>query len=260
LSHGYNFAQSDTEHSLFVPLESALISDRTSSNRLLGTLSPEAARPLRDELEPVALPLGSSIHEAGKEMPYLYFPTEGIISLLEVTQNGSTAEIAVVGNEGVVGIAMFMGGETMPSRAVVQSAAHAQRLRAEVLLREFRRGGELQFLLLRYTLALMTQLSQTAVCNRHHSLEQQLCRWLLMSLDRLSVDELVMTQELIANMLGVRRQGVTEAAGKLQDEGLIRYARGRITALNRPGLERRVCECYTVVKKEYDRLLSAPPK
>jgi CRP-like cAMP-binding protein len=193
-------------------------------------------------------------------MPYLYFPTEGIISMLEVTEDGSSAEIAVVGNEGVVGIAMFMGGKTTPSRAVVQSAARAERLKAQVLHREFSRGGELQVLLLRYTMALITQMSQTAVCYRHHSVEQQLCRWLLMSLDRLSGNELVMTQELIADMLGVRRQGVTEAARKLQADGLIRYARGRITALDRPGLEQWVCECYTVVRKEYERLLSGAPR
>jgi CRP-like cAMP-binding protein len=176
--------------------------------------------------------------------------------MLEVTEDGSTAEIAVVGNEGVVGISLFMGGKTTPSRAVVQSAGSAERLRAQVLQREFRRGGELQVLLLRYTMALITQMSQTAVCYRHHSAEQQLCRWLLMSLERLPGDELVMTQELIADMLGVRRQSVTEAASKLQADGLIRYARGRITALDRLGLEQRACECYTVVKKEYERLLS----
>jgi CRP-like cAMP-binding protein len=207
-------------------------------------------------LPSVALPLGSSVYEAGSETPHLYFPTEGIISMLEVTEDGSTAEIAVVGNEGVVGISVFMGGKTTPSRAVVQSAGSAERLRAQVLQREFRRGGELQVLLLRYTMALITQMSQTAVCYRHHSAEQQLCRWLLMSLDRLPGNELVMTQELIADMLGVRRQSVTEAASKLQADGLIRYARGRITALNRSRLEQRACECYTVVKREYERLLS----
>ncbi|HET9405296.1 MAG TPA: Crp/Fnr family transcriptional regulator [Burkholderiales bacterium] len=207
-------------------------------------------------MEPVALPLGSSVYEAGSETSHLYFPTEGIISMLEVTEDGSTAEIAVVGNEGVVGISLFMGGKATPSRAVVQSAGSAERLRAQVLQREFKRGAELQVLLLRYTMALITQMSQTAVCYRHHSAEQQLCRWLLMSLDRLRGNELVMTQELIADMLGVRRQSVTEAARKLQADGVIRYARGRITTLDRPGLEQRACECYTVVKKAYERLLS----
>jgi CRP-like cAMP-binding protein len=232
-------------------------SDRSSrANRLLEALPPETLRRLQDDLEPVALPLGSTVYEAGSETSHLYFPTEGIISMLEVTEDGSTAEIAVVGNEGVVGISLFMGGKTTPSRAVVQSAARAERLRAQVLQREFRRGGELQVLLLRYTMALITQMSQTAVCYRHHSAEQQLCRWLLMSMDRLPGNELVMTQELIADMLGVRRQSVTEAASKLQADGLIRYARGRITALDRPGLEQRACECYAVVKKEYERLLS----
>jgi CRP-like cAMP-binding protein len=225
-------------------------------NRLLEALSPQTLRTLEEDLEPVALPLGSSVYEARSETPHLYFPSEGIISMLEVTEDGSSAEIAVIGNEGVVGITVFMGGKATPTRAVVQSAASAERLRAQVLQREFKRGGELQVLLLRYTMALITQMSQTALCYRHHSAEQQLCRWLLMSLDRLPGNELVMTQELIADMLGVRRQSVTEAARKLQADGLIRYARGRITALDRPALEQRVCECYTVVKKEYERLLS----
>lgn len=199
--------------------------------------------------------LGRALYESGGEQGYIYFPTTGIVSLLYVMEDGSSAEIAVVGNEGVVGIALFMGGESTPSRAVVQSGGQGYRLRASVLKVEFGRGGELQHLLLRYTQALITQMAQTAVCNRHHSVEQQLCRWLLLSLDRLPSNELTMTQELIANMLGVRREGVTEAAGKLQAAGLIEYSRGKITVLDRPKLETRVCECYAVVKQEYDRLL-----
>jgi len=195
------------------------------------------------------------VYEAGGTQGYVYFPLDSIVSLLYVMEDGSSAEIAVSGNEGLVGISLFMGGETTPSRAVVQSAGHGYRLSAAVLKREFERGGDLQHLLLRYTQALITQMAQTAVCNRHHALEQQLCRWLLLSLDRLPANELVMTQELIANMLGVRREGVTEAAGKLQKARLINYSRGHITVLNRPKLEARVCECYAVVKREYDRLI-----
>ena len=228
-----------------------------SANHLLAALPAEDFARLSQHLESVDLPLGAALYEAGRELPYLYFLSSGIVSLLQVMEDGSSGEIAVVGNEGVVGIAMFMGGATSPSRAVVQSVASAYRLKAKVLNREFQRGGELQHLLLRYTTTLITQMSQTAVCNRHHSVEQQLCRWLLMSLDRLQSSELVMTQELIANMLGVRREGVTEAAGKLQDAGLIRYARGRIEVLDRPKLEERVCECYALVKKEYERLFPA---
>ena len=225
-------------------------------NGLLAALPGAEFERLRPDLESVSLPLGTSIYESGARMAYLYFPTEGIISLLQVMENGSSGEIAVVGNEGVVGISLFMGGETTPSRAVVQSAAQALRVPAARLVAEFKRGGELQHLLLRYTQALITQMSQTAVRNRHHSVEQQLCRWLLMSVDRLDAgDELVMTQELIANMLGVRREGVTEAARKLQEARMIRYARGRITVLDRPRLEAHVCECYAAVKKEYERLL-----
>jgi CRP-like cAMP-binding protein len=186
---------------------------------------------------------------------YLYFPTDCIVSLLYVMENGASAEIAVTGNDGLVGIALFMGGESTPSRAVVQSAGHAYRLRAAIMKKEFEHGGPLQHLLLRYTQALITQMAQTAVCNRHHSVEQQLCRWLLLSLDRLPSNELMMTQELIANMLGVRREGVTEAAGHLQTAGLIHYSRGHITVLDRPKLEKQVCECYGVVKREMDRLL-----
>ena len=223
-------------------------------SRLLAALPAADYERLLPKLEPISLKLGSALYESGSSQGYVYFPTDSIVSLLYVMEDGSSAEIAVVGNEGVVGLALFMGGETTPSRAVVQSAGNAYRLGAGVLKAEFGRGGELQHLLLRYTQALITQMAQTAVCNRHHSVEQQLCRWLLLSLDRLPANELTMTQELIANMLGVRREGVTEAAGKLQDAGLIRYSRGKITVLDRPKLEARVCECYAVVKREYDRL------
>jgi CRP-like cAMP-binding protein len=206
------------------------------------------------------MPLGQAIYESGGRLQHVYFPTTSIVSLLYVLEDGASAEIAVVGNEGILGISLFMGGETTPSRAVVQSAGHGYRLSAQLLKQEFNRAGPVLHLLLRYTQALITQMAQTAVCNRHHSVEQQLCRWLLLSLDRLSTDELTMTQELIANMLGVRREGVTEAAGHLQRAGLIRYSRGRITVVDRPGLEREVCECYGVVKKEFDRLLSDIPR
>ena len=225
------------------------------SNKLLAALPADILKRLQKDLEPVPLELGASVYEAGGRQAYVYFPANAIVSLLYVMKNGASAEIAVVGNEGLVGIALFMGGESTPSRAVVQSAGDAYRLSSKVLKREFEAGGALQHLLLRYTQALITQMAQTAVCNRHHSIEQQLCRWLLLSLDRLPTNELTMTQELIANMLGVRREGVTEAAGKLQDAGLIHYSRGRITIVNRPKLEKRVCECYAVVKKEFDRLL-----
>jgi CRP-like cAMP-binding protein len=211
-------------------------------------------------LELVPMPLAEALYESGGRLNHVYFPTTSIISLLYVMEDGASAEIAVVGNEGVLGIALFMGGETTPSRAVVQSAGFGYRLKASVLKLEFNRGGSVMHLLLRYTQALITQMAQTAVCNRHHSVEQQLCRWLLLSLDRLPGNELSMTQELIANMLGVRREGVTEAAGKLQRDGLIRYTRGRITVLDRPKLELAVCECYAVVKKEFDRLLSDIPR
>jgi CRP-like cAMP-binding protein len=201
------------------------------------------------------LPLGTVIYESGEVMSHVYFPTTAIVSLLYVMEEGASAEIAVVGFEGLVGISLFMGGETTSSRAVVQSAGAGFRLKAHLLMGEFNRGGPVLHLLLRYTQALLTQMAQTAVCNRHHSLDQQLCRWLLLSLDRLHSKELIMTQALIANMLGVRREGVTEAAGRLDKAGLIRYQRGRITVLDRPRLEQRTCECYAVVKKEYDRLL-----
>ena len=199
--------------------------------------------------------LGDVLYESGSEQGHVYFPVNSIISLLYVMEDGSSAEIAIVGNEGIIGVSLFMGGETTPSRAVVQSAGQAFRLSGNILKREFTRSIELQHLLLRYTQALITQMAQTAVCNRHHSVDQQLCRWLLLSLDRLPGKELMMTQELIANMLGVRREGVTEAAGKLQADGLIHYSRGHITVLDRPKLEKRVSECYAVVKREFDRLL-----
>jgi CRP-like cAMP-binding protein len=224
-------------------------------NHLLSALPAAEYARLLPHLERVPLALGLALYESGSVQTYVYFPTDSIVSLLYVMEDGSSAEIAVVGNEGLVGISLFMGGETTPSRAVVQSAGHAYRLRASYLKEEFERGGSLQHLLLRYTQALITQMSQTAVCNRHHAVEQQLCRWLLLSLDRLSSNELTMTQELIANMLGVRREGVTEAAGRLQTAGLIHYSRGKITVLDRPKLEARVCECYAVVKREYVRLL-----
>ena len=201
--------------------------------------------------------LGEVVYEPGATLSHVYFPTTAIVSLLYVLENGESAEIAVVGYEGIVGVSLFMGGKSAPSRAVVQSAGLGIRLKAAILQEQFNQAGPVLHLLLRYTQALITQMGQTAVCNRHHSLDQQLCRWLLLSLDRLEGNELVMTQELIANMLGVRREGVTECAVRLQRAGLIRYSRGRISVLNRPGLEKRSCECYAVVKREYDRLL--PP-
>jgi CRP-like cAMP-binding protein len=227
-------------------------------NQLLASLPNEEWTRWSPLLEPVDMPLGAVLYEAGETLPYVYFPITSIVSLLYVMENGSSAEIAVVGNEGVVGISMFMGGESTRSRGVVQSAGSGCRLDAEVMKAEFNRGGPVLHLLLRYTQALITQTAQTAVCNRHHSLDQQLCRWLLLSLDRLQGDELVMTQDLIANMLGVRREGVTEGAVRLQKAGLIRYSRGHIKVLDRAGLEARTCECYGVVKREYDRLLPAP--
>ncbi len=223
-------------------------------NRLLAGLPVTEFERIVPNLEAVTLPLGKALYESGDRLEYVFFPTTAIISLLYELENGSSAEIAVIGREGIVGIALFMGGDTMPNRAVVQSAGAGYRLRGRLLKQEFDRAGELQHLLLRYTLAMLTQMAQTAVCNRHHTVDQQLCRWLLLSLDRLPANELSMTQELIANMLGVRREGVTEAAGKLQDAGLIRYSRGRITVVDRPGLEERVCECYEVVRKEFHRL------
>ena len=224
-------------------------------NRLLAVLPAADFQRLAADLELTPAPFGQILYESGSRLPYVYFPTTSIVSLLYVMENGSSAEIAVVGNDGIIGLALFMGGETMPNQAVIQSAGHAYRLDGNCLKRELRRVGALHYLLLRYTQALLTQMSQTAVCNRHHSLDQQLCRWLLLRLDRLSSNQLKITQESIANMLGVRREGVTEAAGNLQKAGLIRYRRGHIAVLDRPGLETRVCECYRVVKKEVDRLL-----
>jgi len=223
-------------------------------NHLLASLPDDEWQRWLPELEAIDLPLGRVLYEPGMTLSHVYFPTTAIVSLLYVMEDGASAEIAVVGNEGVVGLALFTGGETTPSRAVVQSAGQGYRLSSQRIKAEFNRAPVLH-LLLRYTQALITQMAQTAVCNRHHSLDQQLCRWLLLSLDRLQGHELVMTQELISNMLGVRREGVTEAALKLQKAGLIRYARGRISVLDRPGLEKRTCECYSVVKQEYDRLL-----
>jgi CRP-like cAMP-binding protein len=236
-----------------VSLEPSISNPRL--NHLLAVLPKFESERLFPYLESASLPLGEALYESGDRLNHVYFPTTAIVSLLYVMENGASAEIAVVGNEGIVGIALFMGGETMPNRAVVQSAGHAYRLKGQLLKQEFNRAGALQHLLLRYTLALLTQMAQTAVCNRHHSVDQQLCRWLLLSLDRLPANELSMTQELIANMLGVRREGVTEAAGKLQSAKLIHYSRGRITVLDRPGLEARVCECYEVVRQEFRRLL-----
>jgi CRP-like cAMP-binding protein len=224
-------------------------------NALLAVLpDAERARWLA-QLEPVELPLGAVLYEAGNRLTHVYFPTTAIVSLICVMDSGATTEIAIVGNEGVVGVSLFMGGESTTSRAVVQSAGLGYRLKANQMMEEFNRTGPVMYLLLRYTQALITQMAQTAVCNRHHSLDQQLCRWLLLSMDRLRSNELVVTQELIANLLGVRREGVTEAAGRLHAAGLITYRRGHITVLDRAGLERRSCECYAVVKREYDRLI-----
>lgn len=227
-------------------------------NHLLAALTATERERLYPHLQLVPMPLGKVLYESGDVMRHVYFPTDSIISLLYVLADGASAEISVVGNEGIIGVSLFMGGETTPSRAIVQSAGFAYRLIGQLLKEEFHRNGGMQLLLLRYTQALLTQMAQTAVCNRHHSVDQQLCRWLLLSLDRLSSSKLTMTQELIANMLGVRREGVTDAAGKLQKLGVIQYARGRITVLDRPKLENLCCECYAVVKKETDRLLPRP--
>lgn len=224
-------------------------------NHLLTALPDTEYQRIFPHLELVEMSLGKVLYESGEKLLYVYFPMDCIISLLYVMENGASAEIAVVGFEGVVGIALFMGGQTMPNRAVVQSAGYCYRIRQQLFMQEFNRHGALLHKLLNYTQALITQMSQTAVCNRHHSVDQQLCRWLLLSLDRLPSNELAMTQELIANMLGVRREGVTEAAGKLQQADLIQYSRGHIIVLDRKGLEERVCECYQVVKKEFDRIL-----
>src|SRR5512140_1373565 len=233
---------------------------RTTQNHLLAAFPTAEDGRLAPHLELVPMPLGEVLCESGGRMQHVYFPTTSIVSLLYVLEDGASAEIAVVGNEGILGISLFMGGDTTPSRAVVRSGGHGYRLKAHLLQQELARAGPVMRLLLRYTPALITQMTQTAVCNRHHSVEQQLCRALLLSLDRLSGTSLTMTQELIANMLGVRREGVTEAAGNLQRAGLIRYSRGHIDVLDRPGLERAVCECYGVVKAEFDRLLSDIPR
>lgn len=224
-------------------------------NRLLALLPADEYERLRPDLRRVSFSLGEVVYEFGAQLDYVFFPTTSIVSLLYTMENGTSAEMGLTGNDGVVGIALFMGGGTMPNRAVVQSAGGALRMKARVMQEEFARGGRFQQLLLRYTQALITQISQTAVCNRLHSVEQQLCRWLLLSHDRLNTNELVMTQELIADMLGVRREGVTVAAGRLQDAGAISYVRGRIQILDRKQLEATVCECYRVVKDEFDRLL-----
>jgi CRP-like cAMP-binding protein len=229
-------------------------------NRVLAALSSAEYARLEPHLQLVRMTLGQVLCESGDVLRHVYFPTDSIVSLVHVLKDGASAEISVVGNDGLIGIALFMGGETTPSQAIVQSAGSAYRLIGARLREEFHRGGNMQILLLRYTQALITQMAQTAVCNRHHSVDQQLCRWLLLSLDRLSSMHLTMTQELIANMLGVRREGVTDAAGKLQKLGVIRYARGQITVLDRPLLEQLCCECYAVVKKETERLLPQPPE
>jgi len=235
----------------------AMPSNGPKQNRLLAALPESDFQELQAKLQPVHFPLGTSLYESGDSLSHVYFPTCGIISLLYVTENGDSAELAVIGREGMVGISLFMGGETTPNRAVVQAACDAYRLPAKELKAKFAEGGAFQLLMLKFTQALITQVSQTAVCNLHHTIEQQLCRWLLLSLDRLPENAIQMTQELIANMLGVRRQGVTEAAGKLEKRGIIQYARGRITVTDRPALEARCCECYQVVKTESDRLLPA---
>jgi CRP-like cAMP-binding protein len=230
-------------------------SHHPQQNHLLAALSPTERERIYAHLQLVEMPLGKILYESGDVLRHVYFPTDSIVSLLYVLESGASAEIAVVGNEGLIGVSLFMGGETTTNRAIVQSAGYAYRLLGQRLKDEFHRNGEMQILLLRYTQALITQMAQTAVCNRHHTVDQQLCRWLLLSLDRLSSNALTMTQELIANMLGVRREGVTEAAGKLQKVGAIQYSRGQIAVLDRPKLEQLCCECYAVVKRETDRLL-----
>ena len=224
-------------------------------NRLLAALPVADWQRWLPQLQAVAMPLGQVLCESGSLPTHVYFPTTALVSLLYVMEDGASAEIAVVGNEGIVGVSLFMGGGSTPSRAVVQSAGHGFRMKGPTIKNEFNQSPPVLHLLLRYTQALITQMAQTAACNRHHSVDKQLCRWLLLSLDRLPGNEIIMTQELIANMLGVRREGVTEAELKLQEAGLIRYVRGHITVLDRKGLEQRTCECYATVKKEYDRLL-----
>jgi CRP-like cAMP-binding protein len=230
-----------------------------TENQLLAALPDAEQARWFPQMEAVDLPLGQVLYEAGRPLEHVYLPTTAIVSLLHVLEDGASAEIAVVGREGIVGISLFMGGESTPSRALVQSAGQGFRLQADRMMQEFNRAGPVLHLLLRYTQALITQMAQTAVCNRHHSLDQQLCRWLLLSLDRLRSNELVITHELIASLLGVRREGVTEAAGHLQKAGLIRHRRGHITVLDRTRIEQRACECYAVVKNEYDRLLPTMP-
>jgi CRP-like cAMP-binding protein len=229
-------------------------------NHILDALPPAERNRVFPHLKPVTLLLGAVLYEAGDVLRHMYFPTDSIVSLLYVLENGASAEICLVGNDGAIGVALITGGETTTSRAIVQSAGTAYRLTGRRLKQEFERQGETTHILLRYTQALITQMAQTAVCNRHHTVDQQLCRWLLLSLDRLSENKLAMTQELIANMLGVRREGVTDSAGKLQRLGVITYSRGLITVLDRPQLERLSCECYGVVKKETDRLMAARPE
>ncbi len=225
-------------------------------NHLLFALPDEVLERLSTHLELIPMPLGEVLYDSGGQLHYVYFPTTAIVSMHYVLENGASAEIAGVGNEGILGVSLFMGGDTTPSLATVQTAGHGYRLKGRLMKEEFNRAGPMMQLMLRYTQALMTQISQTAVCNRHHSIEQQLCRWLLLTLDRLPSTELTMTQELIASMLGVRREGITEAAGNLQRAGVISYRRGHITVLDRLGLESRTCECYGVVKKEFHRLLA----
>jgi len=243
------------DHSINFLMSVTAIRNGPVENRLLAALPPDEYGRLFPQLQPVSFSLGEVVYEFGGQLDYVFFPTTSIVSLLYTMENGTSAEMGLTGNDGVVGIALFMGGGTMPNRAVVQSAGGAIRMKAKILQDEFAMGGKFQQLLLRYTQALITQISQTAVCNRLHSVEQQLCRWLLLSHDRVKADELIMTQELIADMLGVRREGVTVAAGRLQDAGAISYVRGHITILDRQKLEESVCECYRVVKDEFDRLL-----
>ncbi len=241
-------------------IPAAALNQCPEQNLLLESLSAEVRERIFPHLELVPLPLGQAVYESGDTLRHVYFPIDSIVSLLYVMESGESAEISVVGKEGIVGVSLFMGGDSTPSRAIVQSAGHAYRLLGSRLKEEFNRHGELLYLMLRYTQALITQMAQTAVCNRHHSIDQQLCRWLLLSLDRLNGPDLVMTQELISNMLGVRREGVTEAAGKLQKAGVISYKRGRVKVLDRPRLEELSCECYAVVKRESDRLLTSRPQ
>ena len=231
------------------------ITPNPKQNRLLAILPESESNRIVPHLDLVPFPLGMVLYESGNRLDHVYFPTTAIVSMLSVLEDGTSAEIAMVGNKGIVGIALFMGGDTMPTRAVVRNAGHAYRLGARLLQQEFNRNGALQRLLLRYTQALMTQMAQTAVCNRHHTLEQQLCRWLLLSLDRLAENELRITQKLISDMLGVRRESINAVTVRLQNAGLIHYSRGRVTVLNRPGLEALACECYTVVREEFRRLL-----